>query len=138
MSKLNGTVKDDKVTGFIRKLEPGFATLIEEIRQAILESDAEISEQIKWNSPSFFYTGDMVAFDPKEYKRDIVVVNVRKNEALLVFPTGIVIEDENGLLEGNYADGRRIVKFKTLEDFRNRKDDLKAVIRNWLDKVEKR
>src|SRR5688572_4441849 len=102
-------INDPKaVTTYIQKLEPGLAALIEAIRQLILSTDKEVGEQIKWNSPSFFYQGEMKAFDAKEYKRDIVVVNIRKGHALLVFPTGATVNDPSGILEGNYTDGRRM------------------------------
>jgi hypothetical protein len=42
------------VTACIQQLEPGFAELIETIRQLILSTDAAIGEQIKWNAPGFF------------------------------------------------------------------------------------
>jgi len=127
----------EQVTAYIQRLEPEFAALVNAIRLAVLQTDKDIAEHIKWNSPAFYYIGEMKPFDPKEYKRDIVVINVRKNEALLVFPTGAVIKDKTGLLEGNYKDGRRMIKFKTLAEFEARKKDLQLVIEDWLKKVEK-
>jgi len=50
---------------------------IEYLRQVILSIDSEIAEHIKWNSPAFFFSGEMKPFDPKEYKRDILVMNLR-------------------------------------------------------------
>ncbi|MBP6185634.1 MAG: DUF1801 domain-containing protein [Saprospiraceae bacterium] len=127
----------ESVSAFIAKLEPEFASLIESIRQIILETDKEIAERIKWNSPCFYYTGPMLPFNPKEYKRDLIVLNVRKNMALLVFPTGAVIPDTTGVLEGNYTDGRRLIPFKTKEEVAARKNDLQRVIRQWLELVER-
>ena len=69
----------ESVSAFIAKLEPEFASLIESIRQIILETDKEIAERIKWNSPCFYYTGPMLPFKPKEYKRDLMLLNVLKN-----------------------------------------------------------
>ncbi len=125
------------VTEFIQNLEPEFGQLIEVIRQLILNSDKVIGEQIKWNSPSFFYQGEMKAFNPKEYKRDIVVLNVRKGTALLVFPTGERIKKTTGILEGNYEDGRRMVTFKNMEDVKTKGKDLQKVIQEWLTQVDK-
>lgn len=125
------------VTEFIQKLEPELSQLIEAIRQLILNSDNVIGEQIKWNSPSFFYQGEMKAFDPKEYKRDIVVLNVRKGTALLVFPTGERIKNTTGILEGNYEDGRRMISFKNMEDVKTKGKDLQKVIQEWLTQVDK-
>jgi len=125
------------VTAFIQKLEPTLAEIVEALRQIILATDPEIGEQIKWNSPSFHYTGEMKAFDPKEYKRDIVVVNIHKGYALLVFPTGANVKDGFGLLEGEYKDGRRMAKFYSMEDVAAKGEALKKVIAAWLKLVDK-
>ncbi len=125
------------VSALIQKLSPDFAALVEAIRQAILSVDAEIGEQIKWNSPSFFYTGQMHAFDPKTYKRDIVVLNLQKNRVLLVFPTGETVKDVSEILEGNYTDGRRLVKIADMTDFERKEQELKKVITAWLSLIEK-
>ncbi|MFD2324778.1 hypothetical protein [Mucilaginibacter galii] len=48
-----------------------------------------------------FYQGTMQPFDPKEYKRDMVVMHLhRKAYFLLVFPTGSTINDTSSFLEG--------------------------------------
>lgn len=60
------------VSEYIQKLDAPLSELVEAIRQLILNTNKEIGEQIKWNSPSFYYTGEMQEFNPKEYKRDIV------------------------------------------------------------------
>jgi Domain of unknown function (DU1801) len=125
------------VTNFIQKLEPKVAEIIEEIRQIILGTDKIIDEQIKWNSPSFFYSGEMKPFDSKEYKRDLAVINSRK-EIMLVFPTGASVNDTTGILEGTYSDGRRLVYFKDLEDVKLKKESLQQVIKAWIDLVDKK
>ena len=124
------------VTNFIQKLDPQLAEIIEEIRQTILGIDPIINEQIKWNSPSFFYSGEMKPYDPKEYKRDLAVLNIRK-EIMLVFPTGASINDTMGILEGTYTDGRRLVYFKDLEDVKMKKEGLQHVIKAWIELVDK-
>ena len=124
------------VTNFIQKLDPQLAEIIEEIRQTILGIDPIINEQIKWNSPSFFYSGEMKPYDPKEYKRDLAVLNIRK-EIMLVFPTGASINDTMGILEGTYTDGRRLVYFKDLEDVKMKKESLQQVIKAWIELVDK-
>jgi hypothetical protein len=124
------------VTDFIQKLDPNVAAIIEEIRQIILGTDNIIDEQIKWNSPSFFYAGEMKPFDPKEYKRDLAVLNIRK-EIRLIFPTGASIDDTSGILEGTYSDGRRLVYFKDFEAVKTKKESLQRVIKAWIALVDK-
>lgn len=127
----------EQINELIAKHEHAFIEIIEAVRAIILSTNPEIDEQVKWNSPSFYYNGDMKAFNPKEYKRDIVVMNLRKNVMLLIFPTGNVIDDEHNVLEGDYEDGRRMITFKTMEDVLLKKIALQQVIISWLSKVEK-
>ena len=136
MAKAKDINDPKSVTDYIQKLDPDFARLIEAIRQLILSTDKEIGEQIKWNSPSFFYKGTMKDFNPKEYKRDIAVINLRKG-ILLIFPTGASIHDSTGLLEGNYSDGRRMIGFKDKTDVILKKEGLRKIINEWLLNVEK-
>jgi hypothetical protein len=127
----------EQVTAYIQKLDPAIANAVNLIRQIILGTDTEIAEHIKWNSPSFYYAGEMLPFDPKEYKRDIAVTNLHRGRIMLVFPTGAKIYDTTGLLEGNYTDGRRMVNFKDVEDVRSKKALLTKIIKDWLELVEK-
>ncbi|MBL7869627.1 MAG: DUF1801 domain-containing protein [Flavobacterium lindanitolerans] len=130
--------EQEQVTEYIQKLDPSISETITFLRQVILAINNEISEHIKWNSPSFYYWGEMKPFDPKEYKRDILVMNIRPGKSiLLVFPTGIKITDTSGLLEGNYSDGRKIATIKNLEEAKSRQKDLENAIRNWMDQIEK-
>ena len=127
----------ERVTEHIQKLDPAFGKIIEAIRQIILSTDKEIGERIKWNNPSFYYTGEMKSFDPKEYKREIVVFNLYKGRILLVFPSGAKVNDESGLLQGDYKDGRRIITLKDMKDVKSKEKALQNVIKEWLKLVDK-
>jgi hypothetical protein len=127
----------ERVKIHIQSLDKSTAEAMSFIRYVFLSSDGDIAEQIKWNSPSFYYKGEMKPFDPKEYKRDIAVANLHRGKLMLVFPTGAKVDDQSGFLEGDYADGRRIVNFMNEEDVREKEENLRKVIRDWLNKVEK-
>jgi len=127
----------DQVTEHIKKLDPAIREIIEKLREIILSVDPEISDRIKWNNPSFYYTGDMKPFDPKEYKREIIVFNLHKGRIMLVFPSGERVKDTSGLLEGDFKDGRRICVFENMADVKSKEKNLKQVIRTWLSMVEK-
>ena len=135
--KTNKLTDEEQVTEHIQKLEPALAEIIETIRQIILKTDKEIGERIKWNNPSFYYTGDMKPFDPKEYKREIIVMNLHKGRIMLVFPSGAKVNDNTGLLEGDYKDGRRLVIFKDMADVLLKEKALRNVLKTWLSLVEK-
>lgn len=111
--------------------------LVESISRLILSTSSEISEQVKWNSPSFYYNGDMKPFDPMDYKRDLVVLNIRPERILLVFPTGAIINDIHKVLEGKYTDGRRMVTISNMKELEDKSNSIQVAIIDWLGKIEK-
>ena len=126
-----------QVSQHIQKLEPSLGKIIEYIRQFILSTDPEISERIKWNNPSFYYTGEMKPFDPKEYKREIIVMNLHKGKIMLVWPSGAKVKDSSGLLVGDFKDGRKTIVFNDLADVKTKEKLLSKTIRAWLKLVDK-
>ena len=123
----------DRVDEYLQKLKHPLVEVIEALRQIILSADREIGEEIKWNAPTFFYTGEMKPSDPKEYKRYIVVFNLHNKDCIrLVFPSGAKVKDKSGFLEGNYADGRRLAMFHDMNDVKSKKKALQGVIKKWL------
>ncbi len=137
MAKSIKLTDNEQVTEHIKRLEPAFSKIIQAIRQIILKSDKEVGEHIKWNNPSFYYTGEMKPFDPKEYKRDIIVMNLHKGRIMLVFPSGEKIKDPSGLLEGDYKDGRRTMIFTDMKDVKAKEKALQNLVKEWLKTVEK-
>ncbi|WP_316832828.1 DUF1801 domain-containing protein [Pedobacter aquatilis] len=137
MAKVEKSSPTEQVSALIQKLETKQGEIVELIRRLILNTDKEVAEQVKWNSPSFYYTGKIKSFDPKEYKRDIVVLNLHKGKILLVFPTGATINDTTGLLEGDYKDGRRLITLTSMEDVRSKGKLLQQIIQDWLSLVER-
>lgn len=112
------------VNEFMSKFEHPFKAEIEAIRAIILKADSRITEGIKWNAPNFYYKGDMVVFTPhiKDYIH-------------MVFPNGIIIYDDTGLLEGDYID-RRMAHFYNMEDIQAKKAALEKVVRRWIEVMD--
>ncbi len=48
-----------KVDAYMGELKHPLAKLVADLRQIILSTDKEIGEEIKWNAPTFFYSGLM-------------------------------------------------------------------------------
>lgn len=133
MAKSKSTPDFPSVDAYLASLEESLAAIVQALRVVILAADPQVQEQIKWNSPSYFYGGEMAPFDPKTYQRDIVVFNLhRKDGVLLVFPTGARVAYASGLLTGTYTDGRRLAHFPDLASVTARAEDLQAVIRAWI------
>lgn len=127
----------EMVTQHIAKLPPEVAKVIETIRQLILATDTEIGEHIKWNNPCFYYTGNMKPFEKKEYKREIIVMNLYKSRIMLVLPSGARVNDTSGLLQGDYKDGRRTIIFTDEADVFSKGKQLQQVIKTWLSLIDK-
>ncbi len=123
----------DKVDDYLKKLKHPLVDVVKALRRIILTTDNEIGEEIKWNAPTFFYAREMGPFNPKEYKRYIVVFNLFKKDCIrLVFPSGAKVKDTSGLLEGDYADGRRLAMFYDFKDMKAKEKSLRRIIKKWL------
>jgi hypothetical protein len=82
-----------EVDAFMQKLDHPMKDVLQALREVILAADSGVGEHIKWNAPSFLYTGEMAPFNPKEYKRYIIVSNFFKQDCIrLVFPSGAKVE----------------------------------------------
>ena len=128
----------EKVDAYMAKLKHPMADIVTALRKIILSTDRGIGEEIKWNAPTFFYSGEMKPFDPKEYKRCIIVFNLFQKDCIrLVVWKGARVNDKSGLLQGDYADGRRLALFHSMEEVKAKKAALQAVIRKWLETLEK-
>jgi len=121
-----------KVNRHIEQYSEEFQSLINTIRESLLNLNPHIVEHIKWNSPAFFYTGPMAASDPKTYSRDLLVLHLRNENILLIFPTGSKVTDTTGIMEGSYQDGRRMIPIKDMKDFHNKESKLHTVIKAWI------
>ena len=128
----------DKVDAYMKALKHPLVKVVEALRKIILNADKEVGEEVKWNAPTFFYTGKMKPFNPKEYKRYIIVFNLFKKDCIrLVFPSGAKIKDTKGLLEGDYADGRRLAMFSSIAEVKAKEKDLQKAIKTWLKLLDK-
>ncbi len=121
------------VEAWFKALRHPLAGLAAQVRAAILGADARIGEEIKWNAPAFFYKGPMAPFDPKEYRRHLVVFNVQRKDCLrLVFWHGDRAGDATGFLAGDYADGRRLASLGSATELRTHRKALVAALKAQL------
>lgn len=128
----------DMVNQFMQKLDHPLKDVAEALRQAILAADPSIGEEIFWNAPSFFYTGEMKPFNPKKYKRCIVTFNLYKKDCLrLIFLTGAKLNDTSGLLQGDYTDGRKLALFYSLDEVTSKAKTLQKLLKKWVKLVDK-
>jgi len=128
----------EQVEAYLKNLKHPLAEVLGALRKMILKIDPEIGEEIKWNAPTFFYTGEMRPSDPREYKRYLVVFNLFKKDCIrLVFWRGAKVNDQSGFLEGDYADGRRLAMFYSLDDVKSKQPSLEKAVRLQLRHMDK-
>ncbi len=102
------------VDSFMAELEHPLKSGIERLRAAILASNDEITEHVKWNAPSFCYAGvDRVTFRLQPGDRLQLVLH-RGAEAR-DDSRDFRFEDTSGLLEW-VAPDRAVVTFPDLDD----------------------
>lgn len=128
-----GISETNVVDDYMQTLQHPLADVTAYIRKLILSIDKTIGEGIYWNAPTFFYTGTMPAFNPKEYKRYIVGFVFNKKDCIrLVFLRGADVIDTTNLLEGDYKDGRRLITFNSIADVTSKEKALKKIIKQLL------
>lgn len=132
-----GISEPDKVDEYMDNLKHPLSQLAQYLRTFILSIDKNIGEGIYWNVPTFYFTGSMKPFDPKEYKRFIVNFNFYKPDSLrVIFLRGKEVTDPTGLLEGDFKDSRRITSFGSIEELKTKENELKSIIEQLIKLME--
>ena len=112
--------KPPTVDEFMSVLDHPYKAEVQVVREVILGINPGITEQVKWNAPSFSYKGYLATFSLH-----------RREYAMLIFHDGAILDDQDGLLEGTYPD-RRMVYFHSLDDVAAKRPRLEAAIREWI------
>jgi len=115
----------EKVNEFMNQLDHPFKAEVQAVRDIIKNVNKDITEEIKWNAPSFSYKGYMATFNLWA-----------KQHVHLIFHNGAILSNESGLLEGDYVD-RRMVYFSNMEDVKAKQPDLEKAIREWVGLMDK-
>ena len=132
-----GTSDPDTVDAYMKTLKHPLRDVAKQLRSTIIGTHKAIGEGIFWNAPTFYFTGPMKPFDPKTYERYIVGFNFFKPDCVrLIFLRGAEVKDPNGILEGSYVDGRRLLLIRSLEDLQRKEKDLKRIIKELVKKVD--
>lgn len=112
--------KNPLVDQYLQDKDHPLDTEIKAVRDIILSIHPEITEAIKWSSPTFIYKGNMASY----------FMNAKKHVSLM-FHKGALIDDKTGLLEGDGKEART-AKFHGLDDIEKRKADLESVVQTWI------
>ena len=112
--------KPPTVDAFMDALDHPFKAEVQAVREIILGVDPRITEQVKWNAPSFSFGGYLATFTLH-----------RREHVLLVVHDGALLDDQDGLLTGTYPD-RRLITFTDMADVRAKRPRLEAMVREWV------
>jgi len=114
----NGT---EQVDEFMEKLDHPFKAEVRTMREMIRNVNKDITEQIKWNAPSFSYKGEsLVTFNLWE-----------KQKIHLVFHNPMISRVKSELLEGDY-DHRRMAYFADQKAIEEKKAALEKVLKDLI------
>ena len=123
----------------MNKLKHPLKDEAEALRQIILAADKTVGEEIFWNAPTFYYTGRMKPFKPKEYKRYIVGFNFFKKDCIrLIFLRGALAKSKSDLLQGDYEDGRRLALIHNMEEVKANEKELQTIVRKLVKLIHKK
>ncbi len=103
---------------------------IERLRAAILDSNAQITEHIKWKAPSFRYADeDRVTF--RLYPEDRVQLIFHRGAKVRSDAADFAFEDHTGLLRW-VANDRAVVALRDAEDVDAKLPALVEVVNRWI------
>jgi hypothetical protein len=112
--------KNPTVDEYMQKLDNPLKDLWEQIRDIVLGVDEKMAENIKWGAPTFIYKGNLATFNPRAKK----FIN-------LTFHTGALIDDPEGVLEGD-AKEARVLRIASGEELSAKQAGLVKVVENWI------
>jgi len=120
--------KTTDVETYMGELEHPCKKEMQALRRIILGADPKITEEIKWNAPSFAVGEHFVTFNgwAKDYVQLIFHHGPKKATS-----KGIPIEDPDGLLEWLATD-RASVRFDSMKDVSAKKAGLQKIVRLWI------
>lgn len=111
-----------EVDAYMADLHYPLKAEVESARAAILAQNPEITQEIKWNAPSFGYRGEyLVTFNLAD-----------KKKLRLVFHNPLTPRIKSEILEGDYADGRRLANIGSASELEAKKPELERVIRELI------
>ncbi len=113
-----------KVDDFLAKLDHPLKKEMEALRETIMSVHPDITEDVKWGGPSFYYKGDIATFSPRV-----------KDAAALVF------HQAEGLTIGEVLEpapkGKAYAMFKSMAEVEEKRNALQAVIKEWIELMDK-
>ena len=120
---------NDKVDAFMAQLEHPYKEIIQDLRLLILAADPRVSEQIKWNAPSFLIEDHFATF--KLYPPNAIQLVLHTGAKVKNHPKTFVVDDPNSLLQWVTGD-RCVLTLKSAEHARQVREAVASIIKQWI------
>jgi hypothetical protein len=117
------------VATFLAELTHPHKTGVERLRRAILAIDTRITEEVKWNAPSFKLTDHFATFKLHPPKHIQLVLHTGSKP--IVPPRQFTLEAPEGLLKWAAPD-RCVLTLQSSADAQDHEADVVAIVRQWL------
>ncbi len=108
----------EKVDTWMDSYDNPMKKVVQAMRKVIM-ADERVTEDIKWQAPTFMYKGNIASFFPRS-----------KKHASLMFHKGAEIPGVFPNLEGDGKESRSF-KVASLDDLEAKKDELTAIVNAW-------
>ena len=122
--------KKQTVAAFLAALRHGRAEEVERLRALILAAHPGLTEQIKWNAPSFAIDGDdrvTMRLAPGDVLQLILHRGAKVRDT-----TGFAFTDESGLVRWLAAD-RGVVTLADADDLEAKAPVIQKLVKNWVE-----
>jgi len=119
------------VDEFLSELSDDRRQQVEALRRIIKNIDPNLTEHIKWNSPSYILDGeDRITFNMHYPDQTMILIHMgaTRKEDKKGTP---ILSDDFGLVKWN-SDIRGTLSFKTLDEIAVNKDKIITLLKNWL------
>lgn len=117
---------------YLENLDHPLKSEILKIREMVFKANPNLTEQIKWNAPSFCLTGeDKITFNLPPKKDSIQLVfhrGVKKKE----LPKEKLINDDSGLLKWATND-RAVIRFTSMQEILENETKFIDIVQKWLE-----
>lgn len=121
---------ENEVAAFLKPLKHPLLKEIEALRTIILNVEAEMGENIKWNGPNFHHKGaDRISMRINPPTQLQLILH--RGAKVLEQPKGKLIDDDSGMLVWKGND-RAVISFKNMKEIKAKETQLKKIIIKWL------
>ncbi len=130
MANQNYTLNGE-VTNFLDGLNHPFRSEIDELRKLILSTNADLSENIKWNGPNYCVGEEdriTMRIQPPKKQAQLIFHRGAKKQAQ---PTNRLIASKSKLLQWKEND-RAIITFQSAKEIETGTAELKEIISEWI------